>query len=109
MQLALLCAAIFLAVVKVAATIWLVWQPDARAVTATSFGRAVYFAGKVSPALFITVMLVRGWLGGAPTGYLVFCAIALVAAVVMAAIVVRQRATGEWYGLAHQIRERRRR
>ena len=107
MQFPLLCAAVFLGMVKIAATIWLVRQPDAVTVTATRFGRGVYLASKVSPALFVAVILTRAWLRGAPTAYILFCAVALIVAVVMAIVVVRKRAAGEWYGYAHEIRQRR--
>jgi len=103
----LLWAAIAFAAIKIAATVWLVRQPDATKLTDTVRGRAIYFAGKVTPALFVAVMLARGWIEGAPPAYLVFCVIALVAAIVMAIVVVRQRAAGKWYGLAHDIRQRR--
>jgi hypothetical protein len=108
-QLILLCATVVLALVKVASTIWLLRQPDATTVTATPFGRAVYLASKISPALFIAAILARACLQGAPLGFIVFCAVFLVIAVVMAAVVMRKRAAGEWYGYAHQIRQRRRR
>lgn len=107
MEFALLCAAVFLGLVKIAATVWLLRQPDATTVSATRFGRSVYLASKVSPALFVAVILARAWLRGAPTGYILFCAAALVAAVAMAIVVVRKRAAGEWYGYAHAIRQRR--
>ena len=107
MQFALLCIAVLAVVVKLAATIWLVRQPDATTVTATRFGHAVYLAGKVTPTLFVAALLARSWLQGAPSGYLLFLAIALVVAIVMAAIVMRQRARGEWYGLAHDIHQKR--
>lgn len=107
MQSVLLCTAVFLGLVKIASTLWLVLQPDATTVTDTPFGRAIYFASKVSPALFVAVVLTRACLRGAPLTFIVFCAFALVAAVVMAAMVIHQRATGEWYGYAHEIRRRR--
>lgn len=109
MSLILLIAAIATATVKVAATIWLVRQPDATTVTATYSGRVIYYAGKVTPALFVAVIFARSWITGAPTGYIVFCAIMLAVAIIMAVIVVRRRAAGEWYGLAHDIKQRRHR
>lgn len=107
LQSGLLYAAILLALVKVAATIWLVRQPDLVTVTDTAFGHMIYLAGKISPALFVSVVLARAALQHAPTGFIVFCAIALVIAVAMAAIVVRKRRRAEWYGYAHEIRQRR--
>ena len=109
MQFILLCAAVVLALVKVASTIWMLRQRDATTLTATAFGRALYLASKVSPALFIAAVLARAWLQGGPLGFIVFCAVFLVIAVVMAAVVMRKRAAGEWYGYAHQIRQRRQR
>ena len=47
MQHVLLWAAVFLALLKIASTIWLVLQPDATTVTDTPFGHAVYLAGKI--------------------------------------------------------------
>jgi|GEM_PF-6234887 len=109
MSLILLIAAIAFAAVKVAATIWLVRQPDAATVTETSSGRAIYYAGKVTPALFVAVILARGLITGAPTGYIVFCSVMLAVAIILAVIVARRRAAGEWYGLAHDIKRRRQR
>jgi hypothetical protein len=107
MSLILLITAIAIGIVKVAATIWLVRQPDATTVTATSHARAIYYAGKVSPALFVAVFLAYGWINGAPTEYIVFCAIMLPVTIIMAVIIARRRAAGKWYGLAHDIKQRR--
>jgi len=107
MQFGLLCALVFFAFMKIASTIWLLCQPDAATVADTKFGRAVYLAGKTSPALFVATALVRAWLVGESEGFIVFCAVALVASVVLAVIAVRLRASGAWYGLAHQLRQRR--
>ena len=107
MQFILLCAAVVFAVVKIASTIWLVRQPDATMVTNTPSGRVIYLASKISPALFVAVVLARACLRGAPLGFILLCAFGLVVAIVMAVVVVRQRAAGEWYGYAHELRERR--
>lgn len=109
MSLILLIAAIVFAVIKVAATIWLVRQPDATTVTATSSGRAIYYASKITPALFVAAALLRGLVTGAPTEYIVFCAILLPVAIILAVIVARRRAAGKWYGLAHDIKQWRQR
>jgi hypothetical protein len=108
MHLALVCAAILMGLVKVASTIWLAFQPDATVVTATPLGRTIYLSSKISPALFVAAMLALAWIGHAPFAYIAFCAVALIAAVTMAVVVVRQRATGKWYGYLHEIRQRRR-
>lgn len=109
MSLILLIAAIVFATVKIAATIWLVCQPDATTVTATASGRAIYYAGKATPALFVAVMLARGWITGAPTEYIVFYSIMLPVALIMAVLIARRRAAGAWYGLAHDVKQRRQR
>lgn len=105
----LLYIAVFLGVTKIASTIWLVCQPDATTVTATPFGCVVYYASKASPALFVAAILARACILGAPLADIVFYAAALAAAVVMAIVVVRKRRAGEYYGLAHEVRQRRRR
>jgi hypothetical protein len=105
----LLYFAVGMAIVKFAATAWLLRQPDATRVTETRRGKLIYLAGKVSPALFVAAILARSWLQGAPAGFLLFCAAMLVVAIVMAVIVIRQRKAGTWYGLAHHFRQRRRR
>lgn len=107
MIFALLCAAIAFALVKLASTFWLVRQPDATIVTATPRGRAIYYASKASPALFVAAMLARTCLQGGPSAYIAFWAVLLVVAVVMAVVVVRQRAAGTWFGYAHEIKQRR--
>ena len=109
MQSALLGAAIFLVVVKLASTFWLVRQPDATTVTATPRGRAVYFASKITPALFVAVMFARAYIQGASSGDLAFWAMLFVVAVVIAIAVARQRAAGKWYGYAHEFKQWRRR
>ena len=108
-QSALLGAAVFLVAVKLASTFWLVRQPDATTVTTTPRGRAVYFASKVTPALFAAAMFARAYIQGASSGDLAFWAILFVVAVVMAAAVARQRAAGQWYGYAHEFKQWRRR
>lgn len=108
-QSALLGTAVFLAAVKLASTFWLVRQPDATTVTATPRGRAVYFASKVTPALFVAAMFARAYIQGASSGNLAFWAILFVVTVVMAVAVARQRAAGKWYGYAHEFKQRRRR
>lgn len=109
MQFALLCAAIFLFVVKIASTIWLVRQPDATIVTSHLRGRAIYYASKLSPILFVAAMLARTCLQGGPPAYVAFWAVLLAVATVMAVVVIRQRAAGEWYGYAHEIKQSRHR
>jgi hypothetical protein len=107
MQFALLCAAVFFALLKLAATVWYVCQPDATTVTDTPLGRAIYRAGKISPALFVATLLVRAHLQGAPSVEVALLAAALVAAVVMAVVAVRQRAAGTSFGLVHDIKRKR--
>ena len=109
MQSILLWVAVVFAVVKIASTIWLLRQPDATTVTNTPFGRVIYLASKISPALFVSVVLVRACLAGESFGFIVFCAVGLVVSIVMAVVAVRKRAAGEWYGYAHEIRQRRKR
>jgi protein-S-isoprenylcysteine O-methyltransferase Ste14 len=105
---ALLAFGILMVAAKVAATIWLVRQPDATRVTATPHGRAIYIASKVTPALFVAAMLARAWSMRAPIGDMIFLTVMLIVAIVLAIVVVRQRAAGKWYGLAHDLRQRRR-
>ncbi len=107
MQLALLYIAIVLVVVKLVATVWYVRQPDAVAVTATMRGRLLYYAGKVSPALFVACLLLRACLRH-DTGRVMLWSALLALAVVAAAIAIRQRATGRSYGLVHDMKRRRR-
>lgn len=105
----LLWIAVIVAAVKIAATIWLVRQPDATTVTATPPGHAIYLASKVTPALFVATVLIRAVIQGEAAGFILFCVVALVVAIVLPIIVMRQRAAGKWYGLLHDIRQRRRR
>lgn len=108
-KLALTCAAVFFGVAKIAATTWLARQPDAVLVTNTRLGRSIYLVSKVTPALFVASMLALGWVRGASSAYLIFCAIALLVSIVMAIVVVRQRYTGKWYGYMHEIKQHRKR
>lgn len=94
--------------VKVAATVWLVLQPDATTVTANPRGRVIYYAGKISPILFVAVLLARACIQGSSADIALW-AVLLVIVVVEVIVVVRQRAEGTWYGYAHAIRQRRRR
>lgn len=109
MPAVLLYAAAFFALVKIAATIWYARQPDAATVTDTARGRALYYAGKFSPALFVAALLARACLQGASAIEIALWASLLVAAVVMALVAVRQRAAGTSFGLVHDIKRRRRR
>jgi len=104
----LLYTAVFFALVKVAATIWYVRQPDAATVTATPRGRALYYAGKFSPALFVATLLARASVQGAAATRIALWSGLLVVAVAMAVVAVRQRAAGTSYGLVHDVKRRRR-
>lgn len=109
LQSALSGAAIFLVLIKLVSTFWVVRQPDATTVTATTRGRAVYLVTKVTPALFVATMFARAYIRGASSGDLAFWAILFVVAVVMAVVVARHRAAGKWYGYVHEFRQWRRR
>lgn len=109
MQTVLWYAAVFFALVKLTSTLWYVCQPDAATVTDTLHGRALYYAGKISPALFVATLLVRECIRRAPWAEKAILAIVLVVAVVMAIVAVRRRAVGTSFGLVHDIKRRRRR
>lgn len=102
----LLCLAGFFVAVKIAATIWLAFQPDATTVTTTVSGRAIYYASKFSVLLFLATMLARACVEASPSSHIAFWAVLLVVAVLMVIKVMRQRAAGEWYGYAHEIKQR---
>lgn len=109
MQFALLWAAVFFFAVKIASTIWLVRQPDGSTVTANPGGRGIYYASKLSAILFVAAMLARTCLHGGPPAYIAFWAVLLVVATVMVVVVIRKRASGEWYGYAHEFKQSRHR
>lgn len=104
----LLYVAAFLALVKIVSTIWYALQPDATTVTDTARGRALYYAGKFSPALFMATLLVRAYIQGAPSARITFWAVLFVVTAVMAMVAIRQRAAGTSFGLVHDIKCRRR-
>lgn len=104
MQALLWYAAAFFVLVKLAATLWYVCQPDAVAVTDTLRGRTLYYAGKFSPALFVATLLARECIRRAPWVELVALAVALVVAVAMAAVAIRRRSEGRSFGLVHDLR-----
>lgn len=116
MQNILLFIAGFFVLVKVACTIWYARQPDAAKVTRTIQGRLLYYAGKFSPALFMASMLMRACLPGSSfrllpiEGYvprIAFWSIMLLITVVAAIIAIRQRASGQSYGLVHDRKQAR--
>lgn len=106
MPLALLCIAIFLLLVKGASTLWLVRRPDATTVLDTRRGQVIYYASKVSVILFFAAMLARSLVQVAPRFSPYIWVAGLVVSVVMSIKVIRQRRSGEWYGLAHDLKQR---
>lgn len=116
MQNTLLFIAGFFVLVKVACTIWYARQPDATKVTRTMQGRLLYYAGKFSPAFFMASLLIRACLPGNSfrllpiEGYMTriaFWSIMLLITVVAAIMAVRQRASGQSYGLIHDRKRAR--
>lgn len=105
MQLALLYLAVAFFLVKIASTVWVVCQPDATTVTASKHGRAIYYASKLSAILFVAAMLARTCARRAPAAYIAFWAVLLVVAMIMAVVVIRQRAMGAWYGYGHVVKQ----
>ncbi len=93
------------ALTKVLSTIWLVRQKEPEKVLGSTSGQFIYYAGKITPPLFLITLAIRAWLSGDHSGARNDLFL-LIGVGLVAVYVVRLRKAGKWFGLSHQFKRR---